>query len=962
MTGPRPPEPRETGPDHGEVAELRRRLEEAEETLRAIRRGDVDALIVQTQLGDKVFLLEGADFPYRSFVEEMRQGALVLDFSGTILYANPQFLSMVAAAGERVLGASFYDFVVPESRPVVEALLGKGRSGKGEDEVLLRSSRGERIPAYLLAGQVDEERDRVRCIVTDLREHKHQEEMLAAADLASSIFYQSVDTILILDRKRRIIRASEGAGALCGRNPLHLSFESAFPVTSVETRVPVVLDTILSGETIRQAEVRMENATGQEVDFLLSAGPLRGSEGRVSGAVVTLTDVTKRRRAERVARETETRYRAVGEMIPYGMWMADPDGNPTYYSPSFLELLGKTAEEARAAGMGNVYPEDRARVAEHWARCMAQGDFWDEEFRVLGADGQCRTIVARGVPLRDERGAITSWVGVNTDNTVRKGLERSLGENEERLRLALEAAQLGVWDRDLETDEVQWSPEEERCFGLEPGTFEATRTDELKRIHPEDRAVLIESEREAVESGSGFSHECRIIRPDGEVRWIRRMGRVIGGERGRSRKVIGVAMDVTAQKNAEEISREDARRKDQFLAMLAHELRNPLAPILYALHILKAPGADPEVLGQARDVIDRQIGQMARLINDLLDVSRITRGKIQLIKETLELGAAVASAVEAVTPLIEERRQKLAVLPPPRTIRLEADPARVAQIIGNLLNNASKYTPEEGELFIETEESDREVRIRVRDHGIGIEPDLLPRVFDLFMQVDDSLARSRGGLGIGLGLVRMLTELHGGRVEAFSQGKNQGSQFTVILPALSPAESSASTLRPPVKATPAHSTHRILVVDDNPDAASTTAEVLRKAGHEVVATAEGSMALALVPSFRPEIVLLDIGLPGMNGYEIAQRLRELDETREAILIALTGYGQEEDRRRSREAGLDLHLVKPVSYEVLEGAVQSLTRVPRPRPASPPAAPHGALPAESPQTPRTPSPPPSVPAG
>jgi signal transduction histidine kinase len=358
------------------------------------------------------------------------------------------------------------------------------------------------------------------------------------------------------------------------------------------------------------------------------------------------------------------------------------------------------------------------------------------------------------------------------------------------------------------------------------------------------------------------------------------------------------------------------RRKDEFLATLAHELRNPLAPLRHGLALLKSD--NPETLNETRGVMDRQLQQMVRLVDDLLDVSRITRDRIDLRKEPMPLGRAVRSAIEISRPLIEAAGQALTVNLPSRPIHLLADPTRLAQIFSNLLNNASKYTQAQGRISLSAEHEGTQVRVCVTDTGIGIRPDMLPRVFDLFAQEDRSLERSQGGLGIGLTLVRRLVELHGGSIEARSGGLGQGSEFIVYLPALPEDEKSSVAAVEISGALPSEpAPRRILVVDDNRDSATTLAKLLQRRGHEIAVAFDGEEAVQTAADFRPEIVLLDIGLPKLNGYEAGRRILQQAGSENPILIALTGWGQEEDRNRALEAGFSHHLVKPVDLGVLD---------------------------------------------
>jgi signal transduction histidine kinase/CheY-like chemotaxis protein len=355
------------------------------------------------------------------------------------------------------------------------------------------------------------------------------------------------------------------------------------------------------------------------------------------------------------------------------------------------------------------------------------------------------------------------------------------------------------------------------------------------------------------------------------------------------------------------------RRKDEFLAILAHELRNPLAPISMGLELLRQPGVDAATREWTQEVMRRQVKHLARLVDDLLDVSRITRGKIELRKEVVELRSVVTNALETVRPLIDENRHELAVSLPEDPIALLVDPLRLAQVIGNLLSNAAKYTPPGGRIWLSVERSGDTAAIRVRDTGTGIAPEMLPRVFDLFAQAQSPGAQ--GGLGIGLTLVKSLVEMSGGTVTAHSSGIGKGSEFVVRLPLVKTDQAAPSTRAdglPPSE----RRTRRAFVVDDNADAAATLAELLRSDGHEVHTFNDGHSALESALAIAPDVVLLDLGMPEMDGLEVARRLRQTPATASTLLVAVTGWGQEADRRRTQQAGFDHHLVKPVDPDGL----------------------------------------------
>jgi len=381
--------------------------------------------------------------------------------------------------------------------------------------------------------------------------------------------------------------------------------------------------------------------------------------------------------------------------------------------------------------------------------------------------------------------------------------------------------------------------------------------------------------------------------------------------------------EIVRSRQAEEELQDANRRKDEFLAMLSHELRNPLAPIRNAVEVIRRVAPPDPTLGLARDVVDRQVTQLARLVDELLDVSRISQGKIVLKKEQVELAKVIAHSIETVRPLVDSRSQRLTVEPAAAPVWLSGDFARLAQIFGNLLNNASKYTPEGGVIRVVSQAGQGVATVAVEDNGNGIEPELLPRVFELFVQGNRGLDRQQGGLGIGLTLVRRLVELHQGRIDAYSAGVGRGSRFSVVLPCISavhPTEAPRASAAAAVREAQVYG-RRILVVDDNIDAAESTAAFLRLEGHEVKTVSDGTEALSSVRVFAPHVVVLDIGLPGMDGYEIARRLREDGETSHALLIAVTGYGMREDRQRATEAGFDYHFVKPTNPREIQEAIE-----------------------------------------
>ncbi|MGZ8152735.1 MAG: hybrid sensor histidine kinase/response regulator, partial [Methylovulum sp.] len=526
----------------------------------------------------------------------------------------------------------------------------------------------------------------------------------------------------------------------------------------------------------------------------------------------------------------------------------------------------------------------------------------------------------------DEQGALLGAFGTVEDITDLKSSQEILQHERAFLRQIIDTVPNMIFVKDREGRFLLCNEALALCYGARPesligltdGDFNSN-TDEVTQLNQDDMDVITSCKPKRIP-------EEKVTHADGSVHWYNTVKIPLIDYDNSCNKLIGVAADITERKRAEEVLRLVDRRKDEFLAMLAHELRNPLAPIRNAVQLLKMQSASDPRLTWSLSVIDRQVTHMAQLLDDLLDVARIMQNKITLKIEPFELADIINNAIETSKHLIDSRGQELIISQTTSPLWLKGDRVRLEQVLSNLLNNAAKYTSEGGKITLSVLRDGSDIVIEVRDTGIGISPDILPGIFELFAQADNSLAHSQGGLGIGLTLVRQLVESHGGTVSAASAGIGQGSSFTVRLPALPMEFSAAEPVL--IEATAPMPKLRILVVDDYVDVVESMKMLLQLDGHEIETADCGMKALELAQTFCPQVVLLDIGLPDLDGYEVAKRLRMLPETRDALLIALTGYGQPEDREHSQSVGFNHHLLKPIDFETLF----ALLRPPSNRPA------------------------------
>jgi PAS domain S-box-containing protein len=639
-----------------------------------------------------------------------------------------------------------------------------------------------------------------------------------------------------------------------------------------------------------------------------------GVGGIVAFMVLLRRHLYARRRAATAIAEQGERLRTTLASIGDAVMATDPEGLITMMNGVAETLTGWKADEAAGLPLEAVFrivnEETRRPVENPATRALREGLIVGLANHTVLIDkgGGERAIDDSAAPIRCKEGKVVGCVLVFRDVTEQRRDEANLWRQASLLEQSYDA--IFVWES--RGPIVYWNKAAEELYGYtrQEAVGRATQ-DLLATVFPQQDIAAFQA---ALERQGEFKGELVHTRKNGERVMVESRIRLMSRGDGR-RLVLETCRDITERKAAEEEQRrllaalsEADRRKDEFLATLAHELRNPLAPIRNGLHILRMTD-QPEVGERARAMMERQLTQLVHLVDDLMDVSRISRNMLQLRKERAPLAAALDSAVEASRPLIDRMGHELTITRPSHPIYLDADMTRLTQVFGNLLNNAAKYTQRGGRIWLTAERQGSDAVVSVRDDGIGIDPALMPHIFGMFMQVDRSLERSQGGLGIGLTLVKRLVEMHGGTIDARSEGPGRGSEFIVRLPIVVEA-----AVPPPAEreesAAP-RSSFRILIVDDNRDGADSLAMMLRSMGNEPRTAYDGQQALDEAEEFRPDVVLLDIGLPKLNGYEACRRIRERPWGKSVVLIALTGWGQDEDRRRSRESGFDHHMVKPV---------------------------------------------------
>jgi len=719
---------------------------------------------------------------------------------------------------------------------------------------------------------------------------------------------------------------------LVGQRPiLGKTFAQALPEAVEQGYLTLLDQAYASGRAYNATDARylLQGVAGEPpverfLDFVLQ--PLRDADGAVVGIFVQGVDITDRALARAALRHSETNFRSALRAGRMGSWETNFETMARIWSPEGMALFGLTlaAGRGRVGGAGDEYlaalhPDDRHIVEQLHALADRQDSFV-AEYRIVRPDGTMLWLSGHGLVVsRKPDGRALLLVSIMADATERKMAEQALRVERERLALALASGQMGTYDLDIREDVLWWSPQTYVLFGVDPQRFRPSRASVDMLVDVADRDAFLKLRAQAILERRPFSFEFRVRRAGAEEAWLGLRGQADYDEQGRPVRSFGVIMDVSERKRAEQTLREADAAKDMFIATLAHELRNPLAPIRNAVELLKAfPSPHPQVL-QAHAVIDRQARQMARLLDDLLDVSRMSQNRLQLRSESLLVQAVVENSIEIAQPFIDAGAHTLNIDVAEPALKVEGDALRLGQVFSNLLINAAKYTLPGGHINVCIERQADQAVVKVTDTGIGLAAEHISTIFAMFSQAGPG-RHAQGGQGIGLALAKGLVELHGGTISARSEGLGRGSEFevrlgleTAPLPVPEPAQAQAHA---PEAHAARSRTLRVLIADDLVDIADSLAALLQMLGHDVQVVYDGHRALEVAALWRPDAAILDIGMPGMTGFEVCRRIRELPGGSDMVIVAQTGWGQHEDRRRTAEAGFDHHMVKPVDVDAL----------------------------------------------
>jgi PAS domain S-box-containing protein len=736
------------------------------------------------------------------------------------------------------------------------------------------------------------------------------------------VFIESVRdyALLILDTGGHVTTWNRGAEAIKGWKASEIigqHFSVFYPPESIANGLPQrELVGAEKDERYEDEGWRMrKDGTRFWANVIITA--LRDSDGTLIGFAKVTRDLSERRRHEETLRHNESRFRSLVEGVrDYAIFMLDTAGCVTSWNAGAAQIMGYDAVSVLGEHISLFYPRDGRQqelAATEIRTATEEGRFEDEGWR-MRKDGSRFWASVVLTAIRDVNGNLVGFSKITRDLTERRVHENSLRESEARFRVLVDSVvDYAIITVDEEGFINSWNLGAERITGF--GAAEIVGK-HFSRLYSPDDVATNKPWRQLIRASQGtrVNEETWRLRKDGSQYWANSvLGRLPHAEGGSPRYYL-VIQDLTQRRHAESLA-DTAQRMHEFIAMLAHELRNPLAPIRNAVALMQRRNIQDPIVESMRQTIERQSGQLTRIIDELLDVNRVARGQFTIDKHAVDLREIVQRAVETSRPLIEAREHTLTLDIDSNPVVVAADPMRMQQVLANLLNNAAKYTQQKGEIHLSLHTADGKALLKVRDNGKGIERESLDRVFDLFIQLDPNPTNSLGGLGVGLALVRRIVELHGGRVQAYSEGAQRGSEFQVHLPLGS--QSTADDAEEPRKSVEAPVGLRVLVVDDNADAADSLGFMLKEMKLDVRMVYDGPTALRTCESFKPHLVMLDIGMPKMSGYEVARAIRMSKSCGNPTIVAVTGWGQESDKARARESGFDRHFTKPVGDSELQ---------------------------------------------
>jgi len=894
-------------------------------------------------------LIRGQRFQrqFHSFLEAAPDAVVIVDQEGKIVQVNQMTEQMFGHQREELLSKDIA-ILIPErfrdnqrSHRVDFLAHPKNRRMEANLNLLgLRKDGSEFSVEISLSPLPDTDGILIACIVRDVSERKKTELALEmAVAYADDIIATLREPFVVLNNQLRVKTANfafyESFHVTKEETANRLVYELGDGEWNIDRLRGLLIEVLTLKNSVHDFEVEHDFPKIGHKTMLLNARrfPLQSKTPEL--ILLAIEDITERKRAENELLNIKDQQKFILDSIPQKLVTTKPDGSVDYFNPQWMAYTGLTFEQIRDWGWKQIiHPNDLDEHVRGWLHAIKTGELYQHESRFRRADGVYRWHISRGVPMRDNSGKIIMWMGANTDIDDIKLAEMALVDSEIRYRRLFETAKDGILLLDTKSGRItDANPFMSELLGYshdhflgkelwEIGLFSDKAANEAA-VRTLQTSGYIRYEHLPLETNTGRTVEVEIVanayREDHHkviqcnIRDITERSR-LEVERGR----------LEIQMREQAVALEDLhRRKDEFLAMLSHELRNPLSPIASALQLLGLQKNEDQLQQKARTIIERQVGQLTRLIDDLLEVSRITTGRIHLQRERVEVNGIVEHAVETVRSLIVRHQHALTLSLSKEPIWLFADAARLEQVVVNLLTNAAKFTHDSGKIWLEVQQEGDECVLRVRDNGIGIASETLPHVFDLFTQAEKSLDRSQGGLGIGLALVQRIVELHKGRVEAASK-VGEGTEFVVHLPVML-ASANQPILSENENVQKNEHPLRVMVVDDNEDAAQMLGMLLLRLGHEVLTVHDGPSTLTAAQDFHPNVVLLDIGLPGMDGFEVAKKLREQAIFKDVVLVAMTGYGQESDRQRSKEAGFDHHLVKPPDFKKLQRILETVSQ-------------------------------------